>query len=74
MKYLYFILSTSLFYSCSKKTECNCVTQTTENGIITKSYTYKTKHNDNEPCRTRGNADSVNGVWLVNTNSCTRIN
>lgn len=39
-----------------------------------KFHTYETKHKDNEPCRTRGNADSVNGVWVVNTNSCARIN
>lgn len=60
--------------SCSKKTECSCVTEITENGVVTKSNTEIVKLDAKEPCRSRGNADSLNGVWVVNSYTCSRVN
>lgn len=76
MKKTFFIFSMMSVLSCSKKVECSCTTTSLENGVVIESISYMTEHNekDDPACRSNGNADSVNGVWVVNRTSCSRIN
>ena len=74
MKPIHYILICCLLglASCSKD-ECQCTKTRTEDGIVTEVTEYKVDAGDGGACRGRGWTDTINGVYVTEGNSCSKI-
>jgi hypothetical protein len=75
MKRIHYILICCLLglIGCSKQDECQCTKTRTEDGIVTEVTEYKVDAGDDGACRGRGWTDTINGVYVTEGNSCSKI-